>query len=74
MLLRFIRFDNDVTHPECLLADKAAAIRDIWTMFISNLNKNYKPRECITSTNSYMDIVGGLALLNVCHQNLKSTA
>lgn len=48
MLLRFIRFDNDVTRPERLLADKATAIRDIWTMFISNLNKMYKPRECIT--------------------------
>ncbi|XP_047534335.1 piggyBac transposable element-derived protein 1-like [Vanessa atalanta] len=48
MLLRFIRFDNDVTRLERLLADKAAAIRDIWTMFISNLKKLYKPRECIT--------------------------
>lgn len=48
MFLRFIRFDNDVTRPLRAATDKAAAIRDIWTMLNANLRKSYKPGECIT--------------------------
>lgn len=47
MLLCFIRFDNDVMCFECLLVDKVIVIRDIWIMFILNLNKMYKFCECI---------------------------
>lgn len=48
MLLRFIWCDNDFTRPERLKADEGATIRNIWIMFISILNRNYKPRERIT--------------------------
>lgn len=48
MLLRFIRFDNDVTRPTRLSTDKAAAIRNVWDMLISNLHKNYTSHDCIT--------------------------
>jgi Transposase IS4 len=48
MLLRFIRFDNDITRPQRCRSDKAAAIRDMWIMLNSNLEKGYRPRECLT--------------------------
>lgn len=48
MFLRFIRFDDQNTRAERAKNDKAAPIRDIWTMLNSNLAKNYKPKECIT--------------------------
>lgn len=48
MMLRFIRFDNENTRAEHARTDKAAPIRDIWTMLNKNLEKAYKPYECIT--------------------------
>lgn len=48
MLLRCIRFDNENTRETRSQTDKAAPIRDIWTMINSNLHKNYKPSESIT--------------------------
>ncbi|KAL4123045.1 hypothetical protein QTP88_015277 [Uroleucon formosanum] len=48
MLLRFIRFDNVNTRNIRITTDKAAPIRDIWTMLNYNLQKNYKPTENIT--------------------------
>lgn len=48
MFSRFIRFDNQNTRAERSKSDKAAPIRDIWIMLNSNLEKNYKPSECIT--------------------------
>ncbi|XP_050520903.1 piggyBac transposable element-derived protein 4-like [Daktulosphaira vitifoliae] len=48
MLLRFIRFDNVNTRNIRITTDKAAPIRDIWTMLNQNLHKNYKPTENIT--------------------------
>ncbi|XP_069585014.1 piggyBac transposable element-derived protein 4-like [Ranitomeya imitator] len=48
MILRFIRFDNENTRAERVQTDKAAPIRDIWTMLNSNLERAYKPYHCIT--------------------------
>lgn len=48
MMLRFIRFDNENTRAERVQTDKAAPIRDIWIMLNRNLEKAYKPYECIT--------------------------
>ena len=48
MMLRFIRFDNENTRAERAQTDKAAPIRDIWIMLNRNLEKAYKPYECIT--------------------------
>lgn len=48
MLLRFIRFDNVNTRNIRITTDKAAPIRDIWTMLNQNLQSNYKPTENIT--------------------------
>ncbi|KAF2891392.1 hypothetical protein ILUMI_14781 [Ignelater luminosus] len=48
MFLRFIRFDKQNTRDERAETDKVAPIRDIWTMLNRNLEKNYKPYECIT--------------------------
>ena len=48
MMLRFIRFDNENTCAEHAQIDKAAPIRDIWIMLNRNLEKAYKPYECIT--------------------------
>ena len=43
-LLKCIRFDNQATRAERTKTDKAAAIRDVWTMMDQNLQKkNYKP-------------------------------
>ena len=47
MMLRFIRFDNENTCTERAQTDKAAPIRDIWIMLNRNLEKAYKPYECI---------------------------
>ena len=43
LLLRYIRFDNKVTRNERSKSDKAAAIRDVWTIMDRNLSKGYKP-------------------------------
>ena len=48
MILRFIRFDNENTSAERAQTDKAAPIRDILIMLNRNLEKAYKPFECIT--------------------------
>ena len=48
MMLRFIRFENKNTRAERVHTDKAAPIRDIWIMFNRNLEKPFKPYECIT--------------------------
>ena len=48
MMLRFIGFDNENTCAERAQTDKAAPIRDIWIMLNRNLEKAYKPYECIT--------------------------
>ena len=59
LLLRFIRFDNDVTRPQRLTTDKAAAIRDIWNMLNSNLVRGYKPYDCITVDEQLYGYRGG---------------
>lgn len=48
MMLRFVRFDNENTRAARIQEDKAAPIRDIWTMMNKNLENAYKPYECIT--------------------------
>ena len=48
MMLRFIRFDNENTREKRAQTDKAAPIRDIWIMLNKNLEKVYKPHDCIT--------------------------
>lgn len=40
MLLRFIGIDDQNTRTERAKMDKAAPIRDIWTMLNGNLEKN----------------------------------
>jgi len=47
-IIRFIRFDDANTRAERMETDKAAPIRDIWTMLNSNLAKHYKPTEYLT--------------------------
>lgn len=47
-ILRFIRFDDANTRDVRIKEDKAAPIRDLWTMLNSNLSKLYKPTECLT--------------------------
>ncbi|XP_044589814.1 piggyBac transposable element-derived protein 3-like isoform X2 [Cotesia glomerata] len=47
-IIRFIRFDDANTRAQRMETDKAAPIRDIWTMLNSNLAKHYKPTECLT--------------------------
>lgn len=44
----FIRFDNAHTRADRLKEDKAAPISDIWIMLNANLEKMYKPTECLT--------------------------
>ena len=48
IMLRFIKFDNENTGTERTQTDKAAPIQDIWIMLDRNLEKAYKPYECIT--------------------------
>ena len=48
MILRFIRFGNECTRAKRTQTDKAAPRRKIWIMLNSNLEKAYKPYECIT--------------------------
>ena len=48
MMLRFIRFDNENTRAERAQTDEAAPKQDIWIMLNKNLEKAYKPYECIT--------------------------
>jgi hypothetical protein len=48
LFLKCIRFDNDTTRQERLASDKAAPVSDIWLMLNHNLEKAYKPHECIT--------------------------
>ena len=48
MMLGFIRFDNKNTRTERVQTDKAASTRGIWIMLNRNLEKAYKPYECIT--------------------------
>ncbi|CAL1687546.1 unnamed protein product [Lasius platythorax] len=47
-ILRFIRFDDSNTRNLRLKDDKAAPIRDIWTVLNSNLRKHYRPTENLT--------------------------
>jgi hypothetical protein len=47
-IVRFIRFDDANTRAQRLESDKAAPIRDLWTMLNSNLAKQYKPTEHLT--------------------------
>lgn len=42
---RFIRFDDANTRAQRALTDKAAPIRDIWTMLNANLAAYYMPSE-----------------------------
>ena len=44
-IIRFIRFDDANTRAQRMEIDKAAPIRDIWTMLNSNLPKHYSPTE-----------------------------
>ena len=48
MMLRFIRFDIENTRAERAQTDKATPKQDIWIMLNRNLEKAYKPYECIT--------------------------
>ena len=48
MMLGFIRFDNKNTRSERVQTDKAASTRGIWIILNRNLEKSYKPYECIT--------------------------
>ncbi|XP_018395958.1 PREDICTED: piggyBac transposable element-derived protein 4-like [Cyphomyrmex costatus] len=47
-ILRFIRFDDANTRQQRAKEDKAAPIRDLWTMLNANLSKMYKPTENLT--------------------------
>lgn len=47
-IIRFIRFDDAITRAQRIETDKAAPIRDIWTMLNSNLAKHYRPTEYLT--------------------------
>lgn len=47
-ILRFIRFDDASTRATRTQTDKAAPIRDIWTMMNNNLAMHYKPSEHLT--------------------------
>ena len=42
-IMRYLRFDNKTTRAERLVNDKLAAIRDIWDMFIAQLQLPYIP-------------------------------
>ena len=48
MILRFCRFDNKNTREERRATDKLAAIRDVWTMFVSTLRIYYIPGTDLT--------------------------
>ena len=48
MMLRFTTFDNKNTRAERAQTDKAAPIRDMCIMLNRNLEKAYKPYECLT--------------------------
>ena len=47
-IIRFIRFDDANTRAQRMEIDKAAPIRDIWTMLNNNLPKHYNPIEHLT--------------------------
>ena len=47
-IMRFIRFDDANTRKQRKITDKAAPIRDIWTMLNKNLSQIYKPTENLT--------------------------
>lgn len=47
-IISFTRFDDANTRAQRLESDKAAPIRDIWTMFNSNLANHYKATEYLT--------------------------
>ena len=47
-IIRFIQFDDANTCAQRVETDKAAPIRDIWTMLNSNLAKDYRPTEHLT--------------------------
>lgn len=48
LISRFIRFDNNVTRVQRLAQDKAAPIRDIWSLLNVSLAENYYPHTDIT--------------------------
>ncbi|XP_071750116.1 uncharacterized protein [Lepeophtheirus salmonis] len=48
MMLRFIRFDNENNRAERAQTDKTAPIRGLWLILNKNLERAYKPHECIT--------------------------
>lgn len=58
-LNRCIRFDNSLTRETRKKTDKAAAIRDIWTMVNANLSSNYKPSDCLTVDEQLFPYRGG---------------
>jgi len=47
-IMRFIRFDDANTRQQRAKEDKAAPIRDLWTMLNANLSMMYKPTENLT--------------------------
>ncbi|CAB3232002.1 unnamed protein product [Arctia plantaginis] len=47
-ILRFLRFDDSNTRSQRKKKDKAAPIRDVWTMLNSNLAQMYKPTASLT--------------------------
>lgn len=58
-LCRCIRFDNGLTRETRKATDKAAAIRDLWTLLNSNLSSHYKPSECLTVDEQLFPYRGG---------------
>ena len=48
LMLVFIRFDKESTRAERAHTDKAAPIRDVWTMLNRNVKSAYKLYGCIT--------------------------
>ena len=60
MMLRFIRFDNENTRTERAQTDKATPIREIWIMLNRNLEKAYKPYECINIDKQLFPFRAGL--------------
>ena len=58
MMLRFIRVDNENTRAERAQADKAAPMRDIRVMLNRNLERAYKPHECITIDQQFYPFAG----------------
>ena len=74
MMLKFIRFENENTHAERAQTNKTAPIRGIWIILNRNLEKAYKPYECITIDEQLFPFRGNTKLHSACHLNLLNMA